>query len=76
MLNLTELMNYLSVFHVYLFIYFFGFWQGAGTRGGNGKCKCHGGYKGDLCDVCKKGFYEAHKNESDILCVGTAKEMQ
>ncbi|PIK37581.1 putative cysteine-rich with EGF-like domain protein 2 [Apostichopus japonicus] len=43
--------------------------KGAGTRGGNGKCKCHGGYKGDLCDVCKKGFYEAHKNESDILCV-------
>lgn len=45
-----------------------GYCKGSGTRGGNGKCKCHGGYKGDLCDVCKKGFYEAHKNETDVDC--------
>lgn len=55
---------------LYFFLSYFLFVQGSGTRGGNGKCKCHGGYKGDLCDVCKKGFYEAHKNETDIDCKG------
>ncbi|XP_013404877.1 cysteine-rich with EGF-like domain protein 2 isoform X2 [Lingula anatina] len=43
--------------------------DGEGTRSGTGKCKCHGGYQGDLCDACKDGHYEAEKNETHITCL-------
>ena len=44
--------------------------QGAGTRGGSGKCKCNAGYKGDLCDICKDGYYQVMKNETHTTCKG------
>ncbi|XP_071508883.1 protein disulfide isomerase Creld2-like [Diadema antillarum] len=42
--------------------------MGAGTRAGTGKCKCNAGYKGDLCDICKDGYYEVMKNEMHTAC--------
>lgn len=33
--------------------------QGAGTRKGDGKCKCDKGYTGELCSTCAKGYYES-----------------
>ncbi|XP_030856272.1 cysteine-rich with EGF-like domain protein 2 isoform X2 [Strongylocentrotus purpuratus] len=42
--------------------------MGAGTRGGSGKCKCNAGYKGDLCDICKDGYYQVMKNETHTTC--------
>ncbi|XP_065066902.1 cysteine-rich with EGF-like domain protein 2-A isoform X2 [Rhopilema esculentum] len=33
--------------------------QGAGTRGGNGKCSCDNGYEGDTCSECQDGYYDA-----------------
>ncbi|XP_072027144.1 cysteine-rich with EGF-like domain protein 2 [Amphiura filiformis] len=41
---------------------------GSGTRGGTGKCKCNGGYKGWYCEVCKNGFYEELKNDTHTIC--------
>ncbi|XP_075729553.1 cysteine rich with EGF like domains isoform X8 [Rhipicephalus microplus] len=32
--------------------------KGSGTRKGNGKCECHQGYTGELCDSCTEGYYE------------------
>ncbi|XP_065311314.1 cysteine-rich with EGF-like domain protein 2 isoform X6 [Dermacentor albipictus] len=32
--------------------------KGSGTRKGNGKCDCHQGYTGELCDACTEGYYE------------------
>ncbi|KAH6923111.1 hypothetical protein HPB50_021921 [Hyalomma asiaticum] len=32
--------------------------KGSGTRKGNGKCDCHPGYTGELCDSCTEGYYE------------------
>lgn len=45
-----------------------GLCKGDGSRGGDGTCICEGGYKGKLCDVCKKGFYESFRNETDVDC--------
>ncbi|XP_041457994.1 protein disulfide isomerase Creld2-like isoform X2 [Lytechinus variegatus] len=42
--------------------------HGAGTRGGTGKCKCNAGYKGELCDICKDGYYQVMKNETHTTC--------
>ncbi|KAH7986199.1 hypothetical protein HPB52_025140 [Rhipicephalus sanguineus] len=30
--------------------------KGSGTRKGNGKCECHPGYTGELCDSCSEGY--------------------
>lgn len=44
--------------------------QGDGTRSGSGKCKCHSGYNGELCNKCKDGFYEEYSNETHTSCKG------
>ncbi|XP_006819471.2 cysteine-rich with EGF-like domain protein 2-B [Saccoglossus kowalevskii] len=42
--------------------------KGEGTRGGSGKCKCDDGYKGEICEVCKDGFFEETKNKTHVIC--------
>jgi len=42
--------------------------KGAGTRKGSGECSCNPGYKGELCNDCSYGYYEAYKDESKLLC--------
>ncbi|XP_024139093.1 cysteine-rich with EGF-like domain protein 2 [Oryzias melastigma] len=42
--------------------------DGDGTRGGNGKCSCDHGYKGDLCLDCMDGFFSAERNDTFSLC--------
>ncbi|CAG5123142.1 unnamed protein product [Candidula unifasciata] len=42
--------------------------DGAGTRGGSGKCRCNSGYMGDLCNQCKDGYFEDYSNETHTLC--------
>jgi len=42
--------------------------QGEGTREGSGKCKCTAGYKGELCDECKDGYWEESKSETHATC--------
>ena len=34
------------------------YFQGSGTRTGNGKCDCDDGYQGDKCNECSDGFYD------------------
>ena len=43
--------------------------KGAGTRTGNGRCLCHDGYTGTLCDECDEGYFE--KMEEDRLTCST-----
>lgn len=31
--------------------------RGDGTKKGSGKCACHKGYTGDLCEKCEPGYY-------------------
>jgi len=31
--------------------------RGDGTKKGSGKCICHKGYTGDMCNICEPGFY-------------------
>uniref|UniRef100_A0A3P9JYE5 Cysteine-rich with EGF-like domains 2 n=1 Tax=Oryzias latipes TaxID=8090 RepID=A0A3P9JYE5_ORYLA len=42
--------------------------DGDGTRGGNGKCSCDHGYKGDHCLDCTDGFFNAERNDTFSLC--------
>ncbi|KAG7154691.1 cysteine-rich with EGF-like domain protein 2 isoform X1 [Homarus americanus] len=42
--------------------------KGAGTRKGSGDCSCNPGYKGDMCDACTYGYYEAYKDDTKLLC--------
>nr|XP_045583789.1 cysteine-rich with EGF-like domain protein 2 isoform X3 [Procambarus clarkii] len=42
--------------------------KGAGTRKGSGDCSCNPGYKGDMCDSCSYGYYEAYKDDTKLLC--------
>ncbi|XP_053719170.1 cysteine-rich with EGF-like domain protein 2 [Synchiropus splendidus] len=42
--------------------------DGDGTRGGDGKCSCNHGYKGEFCLDCSDGFYSQEKNDSFALC--------
>lgn len=35
------------------------FSQGAGTRGGNGKCECDNEYTGETCEECSDEYYDA-----------------
>lgn len=42
--------------------------KGNGTRKGNGKCLCDPGYFGEECLDCDKGYYEAFKDETKLLC--------
>nr|XP_053652881.1 cysteine-rich with EGF-like domain protein 2 [Cherax quadricarinatus]XP_053652882.1 cysteine-rich with EGF-like domain protein 2 [Cherax quadricarinatus] len=42
--------------------------KGAGTRKGSGDCSCNPGYKGDMCDACSYGYYEAYKDDTKLLC--------
>lgn len=39
--------------------------DGAGTRGGKGKCKCHSGYTGKSCSKCKKTHFRMGGGETD-----------
>lgn len=45
-----------------------GMCDGDGTRGGNGKCTCHHGYKGELCLDCIDGFFSGERNSTFALC--------
>ena len=45
------------------------FFQGSGTRTGDGTCECDKGYAGRLCDVCAARHYTQFIG-NDILCVG------
>lgn len=45
-----------------------GICKGNGTRKGNGKCNCDNGYAGEICQTCARGFYEAFRDESKLLC--------
>lgn len=47
-----------------------GMCDGDGTRGGNGKCTCHHGYKGELCLDCIDGFFSGERNSTFALCAG------
>ncbi|XP_005106648.1 cysteine-rich with EGF-like domain protein 2-A isoform X3 [Aplysia californica] len=42
--------------------------DGEGTREGTGKCKCNSGYRGDLCNECKDGYYEDSKTDTASVC--------
>lgn len=42
--------------------------RGSGTRKGNGTCLCDKGYKGDLCNDCDEGFYEAYRDDEKLIC--------
>ena len=50
------------------------FLQGDGTREGNGVCQCNDGYRGDLCDECKDGYFEESKNATHATC--TSKKLK
>uniref|UniRef100_A0A493TKP6 Cysteine rich with EGF like domains 1 n=1 Tax=Anas platyrhynchos platyrhynchos TaxID=8840 RepID=A0A493TKP6_ANAPP len=42
--------------------------DGEGTRGGTGLCVCSPGYGGPYCAECGDGYYEASRNQSQLLC--------
>jgi protein disulfide-isomerase len=42
--------------------------KGNGTRKGNGKCNCDRGYEGENCKKCAENFYEAFRDETNLLC--------
>ncbi|KAK7493896.1 hypothetical protein BaRGS_00014778 [Batillaria attramentaria] len=42
--------------------------DGGGTREGTGKCKCHVGYQGKLCDECAPGYFEDMRNDTHTVC--------
>ncbi|KAH7725536.1 latent transforming growth factor beta binding protein 4 [Aphelenchoides avenae] len=42
--------------------------QGAGTRGGDGKCTCDKGYVGIRCSNCDAHYYAVSQNETSIEC--------
>lgn len=42
--------------------------DGDGTREGSGKCRCHHGYQGVLCDECLEGYYQDSKNDTHTVC--------
>lgn len=44
--------------------------DGEGTRGGTGLCVCSPGYGGPFCAECGDGYYEASRNQSQLLCAG------
>jgi len=44
--------------------------KGAGTRTGNGKCKCDDGYSGKTCSKCKKThFLQGSGHEEGMSCI-------
>jgi len=43
--------------------------SGEGTRQGTGKCSCHDGYKGEMCDACTDGYFEKEKEKGGIECI-------
>ncbi len=47
-----------------------GMCDGDGTRGGNGKCGCAHGYKGEFCLDCIDGFFGEVRNDTFSLCTG------
>lgn len=42
--------------------------RGSGTRKGNGTCLCDAGYKGDLCNDCSDGYYNAYQDDKKLIC--------
>ncbi|XP_034019397.1 cysteine-rich with EGF-like domain protein 2 isoform X2 [Thalassophryne amazonica] len=42
--------------------------DGDGTRGGDGKCSCNHGYKGELCLDCIDGYFNEVRNDTFSLC--------
>lgn len=42
--------------------------DGDGTRGGNGKCSCNHGYKGEFCLDCIDGHFSEVRNDTFSLC--------
>lgn len=42
--------------------------KGSGTRKGNGKCECHAGYTGELCNSCTEGYYEDGMVNNTVTC--------
>lgn len=42
--------------------------KGSGTRKGNGKCECHAGYTGELCNSCTEGYHEDGMVNNTITC--------
>lgn len=53
-----------------------GMCDGDGTRGGNGKCTCDHGYKGELCLDCVDGHFNEVRNDTFSLCTGTLEHTQ
>lgn len=45
-----------------------GLCDGEGTRGGNGKCSCNRGYKGEFCLECADGYFNEERNDTYSLC--------
>ncbi|KAL2102265.1 hypothetical protein ACEWY4_001433 [Coilia grayii] len=45
-----------------------GLCDGEGTRGGNGKCSCNRGYKGEFCLECRDGYFNEQRNDTFSLC--------
>ncbi|XP_042561693.1 cysteine-rich with EGF-like domain protein 2 isoform X2 [Clupea harengus] len=42
--------------------------NGEGTRGGDGKCSCNHGYKGEFCLDCIDGYFNEQRNDTFSLC--------
>ncbi|XP_068956416.1 protein disulfide isomerase CRELD2 [Petaurus breviceps papuanus] len=45
-----------------------GYCNGDGSRGGDGKCMCHLGYKGPLCMDCVEGYFSTWRNDTHSIC--------
>ncbi|KAJ8006864.1 hypothetical protein DPEC_G00111640 [Dallia pectoralis] len=45
-----------------------GMCDGDGTRGGNGRCSCNHGYKGEFCLDCIDGYFDELRNDTFSLC--------